>query len=239
MSLTSHKTQIVLLNLYRNLLFPVICPIVHNNYKLSLLIYKIVQAIFLRRLYYKNRNAYGIWQHQPAINIDDLSQDTATSVIRGNCQYLEDRWRVSINPLLICYKNEYNRKIPGTLCQPANSTWRSARGSVNTLLPPITIRNTSLPSIIKQKGTIDFPNVENLEGQENALYGLYDLTKGLPIDNTNWLSDLSVYKTDFGEAQNRRETDIRDKFVKVRIRYSGEDLAVIDFLNTIYTVSYA
>ena len=190
-------------------------------------------------VYYKNRNEYRIWQHQPAINIDDLSQDTATSVIRGNCQYLEDRWRVSINPLLICYKNEYNRKIPGTLCQPANSTWRSARGSVNTLLPPITIRNTSLPSIIKQKGTIDFPNVENLEGQENALYGLYDLTKGLPIDNTNWLSDLSVYKTDFGEAQNRRETDIRDKFVKVRIRYSGEDLAVIDFLNTIYTVSYA
>ena len=78
-----------------------------------------------------------------------------------------------------------------------------------------------------------------MEGVDNALYGLYNLKNGLPIDNTNWLNDLSVYKTDFGEAQNRRETDIRDKFVKVRIRYSGEDLAVIDFLNTIYTVSYA
>ena len=190
-------------------------------------------------VYYKNRNEYRIWQHQPAINIDDLSQDTATSVIRGNCQYLEDRWRVSINPLLICYKNEYNRKVSGSLCQPANSTWKEAAGSKNTKLPPITIRNTSLPSIIKQKGAIDFPNTENMEGVDNALYGLYNLENGLPIDNTNWLNDLSVYKTDFGEAQNRRETDIRDKFVKVRIRYSGEDLAVIDFLNTIYTVSYA
>lgn len=190
-------------------------------------------------VYYKNRNEYRIWQHQPAINIDDLSQDTATSVIRGNCQYLEDRWRVSINPLLICYKNEYIRKVPGTLCQPENSKWFKAARSPNTKLPPITIRNTSLPSIIKEKGTIDFPNTENMEGQENALYGLYDLSNELPIDNTNWLNDLSVYRTNFGEAQNRKETDIRDKFVKVRIRYSGEDLAVIDFLNTIYTISYA
>jgi hypothetical protein len=40
-------------------------------------------------------------------------------------------------------------------------------------------------------------------------------------------------------AQNRKELDLKDKFMKVRIRYSGEELAVIDFLNTIYRVSYA
>jgi len=56
---------------------------------------------------------------------------------------------------------------------------------------------------------------------------------------SNWLNDVSVYKTNFGEAQNRKELDVRDKFIKIRIRYSGEELAVIDFLNTIYRTSYA
>jgi len=55
----------------------------------------------------------------------------------------------------------------------------------------------------------------------------------------NWLKDNSIYSTNFGEAQNRKELDLKDKFIKIRIRYSGEELAVIDFLNTIYRVSYA
>lgn len=191
-------------------------------------------------IYYKNRNEYRIWQHQPAINIDDLPQDTASSVIRGNCQYLEDRWKVSINPLLICYKNEYNRRIPGALCQPENSTWPNAAESSKTKLPPITLKNTSLPSIIRESGQIDFPDPISLEGKENALYNLYDLGgKNSPIDMSSWINCPNIYRTNFGEAQNRKETDIRDKFMKVRIRYSGEDLAVIDFLNTLYTISYA
>jgi hypothetical protein len=41
------------------------------------------------------------------------------------------------------------------------------------------------------------------------------------------------------DASNRKELDLKDKFMKIRIRYSGEELAVIDFLNTIYRVSYA
>jgi hypothetical protein len=40
-------------------------------------------------------------------------------------------------------------------------------------------------------------------------------------------------------ATDRKEIDVKDKFIKVRIRYSGEELAVIDFLNTIYRISYA
>jgi hypothetical protein len=48
-----------------------------------------------------------------------------------------------------------------------------------------------------------------------------------------------VYGYNFGSAQNRKEIDVKDKFVKVRIRYSGEDLAIIDFINTIYQISYS
>jgi hypothetical protein len=69
---------------------------------------------------------------------------------------------------------------------------------------------------------------------------LWDLGyRSADMDLNNWLNDSNIYGTLFGEAQNRREVDIKDKFMKVRIRYSGEELAVIDFLNTIYRVSYA
>ena len=61
----------------------------------------------------------------------------------------------------------------------------------------------------------------------------------MPLDTFNWLNEPTVYRYNFGEAHNRREIDIRDKFIKIRIRYSGEELAIIDFLNTIYQISYA
>lgn len=194
-------------------------------------------------VYYPTRQEYRVWQHQPAIDIDDLSQDTATSIIKANCQYLEDRWRVTINPLLITYKNEYIRNIEGSLVQPENSTWPNAMNTdytkSETKLPPITLYNTSLPNAIVKAGQADFPDESNNEGTENALFGLYSWEGSSPVDTTNWLNDVSIYKTSFGEAQNRKEADLRDKFIKIRIRYSGEELAVIQFLNTIYSISYA
>ena len=202
-------------------------------------------------VYYPNRQEYRIWQHQPAINIDDLPQDSSSSLIRGNCRYLEDRWRITINPILVCYKNEYVKKNPydtGVLCQPKNSTWPNAMNAEykksETKLPPITIKNTCLPKAVvnfvsKHNNNIIFPDDTNKIGENNALYGLYSWDGYCPIDNTNWLNDISIYGTDFGEAQNRKEIDLKDKFIKIRIRYSGEELAVIDFLNTIFTVSYA
>jgi hypothetical protein len=42
-----------------------------------------------------------------AVSLDDLSQDDSRSIIAANCQYLEDRWKVTINPIIVCYKNEY------------------------------------------------------------------------------------------------------------------------------------
>lgn len=194
-------------------------------------------------VYYPTRQEYRVWQHQPAIDIDDLSQDTATSIIKANCQYLEDRWRVSINPLLITYKNEYVRNVSGSLIQPENSTWPNAMNSdyskSENKLPPITLYNTSLPNALTEAEEVNFPDAVHREGTENALFGLYSWEGNLPVDTTNWLNDISIYKTSFGEAQNRKEADLRDKFIKIRIRYSGEELAVIQFLNTIYSISYA
>lgn len=186
-------------------------------------------------VYYPNRQEFRIWNHALAVSLDDLSQDDARSIIAANCQYLEDRWRITINPILVCYKNEYKRNKPGVLVQPENSTWTNAKGS-SQKLPNFAIYNSPIPKKIKDKGMIEFPG-EGV-GEENALYNLYE-NPTAAIDTLNWLNQVEIYGTSFGEAQNRKEVDVRDKFVKIRIRYKGDELAIIDFLNTIYRVSYA
>ena len=190
-------------------------------------------------VYYPTRNEFRIWNHVEAIDVDSLSQDIATSVIKANCRYLEDKWLVSINPIIVTYKNEFN-KIAAAQDNESmfakdengtykHSTWVYKYNSDNkVLLPPINIGETKLEGTLKT--SIQFPDPETEEGKDNSLYELYDLTAWnqgdwRPIDPT--------------KNKDRRETDVRGKFMKVRIRYSGEELAIIDFLNTIYQISFA
>ncbi len=201
-------------------------------------------------VYYPNRQEYRVWNHVRAVSMDDLLDSTnywdkkgiqnnnidpkkinsysgGRSIIGANCQYLEDRWKVTINPILVCYKNEYQRKFSGSLIQPQNSTWTSPNR------PKLPVMNSPIPdqayhNIISNDGNVEIP-----EELTNIGYSEADM------DTSDWLSDVDIYKYNFGEAQNRREVDVRDKFLKVRIRYSGEELVIIDFLNTIYRISYA
>ena len=187
-------------------------------------------------VYYPTRNEFRIWNHVEAIDVDSLSQDLATSVIKANCRYLEDKWLVSINPIVVTYKNEIDKsKVEsGTSMFSKDafgiykySTWVHNHEKT-TKLPPINIQGTKMEETLVTQ--IQIPNITTGEGKDNALCGLYDLTewnKGgwRPIDPT--------------KNRDRRETDVRGKFMKVRIRYSGEELAIIDFLNTIYQMSFA
>lgn len=184
-------------------------------------------------VYYPTRNEFRVWNHVEAIDVDSLSQDIATSVIKANCRYLEDKWLVSINPIVVTYKNEIDKsKVePETSMFSKDafgvykySTW--VKGVNGSKLPPINIQGTKMEEVLGNN--IEFPGGDY--GKDNALYGLYDLTewnKGgwRPIDPT--------------KNKDRRETDVRGKFMKVRIRYSGEELAIIDFLNTVYQISFA
>lgn len=43
----------------------------------------------------------------------------------------------------------------------------------------------------------------------------------------------------YKDGSRNKETRIRDKYVRIRVKYSGKDLAVITALKTIYTQSYA
>lgn len=59
------------------------------------------------------------------------------------------------------------------------------------------------------------------------------------------LEDIDVLPNTYEQGNrlsgwtNRKETKLRDKYIKVRIRYTGNDLAVISAIKTIYTESYA
>jgi hypothetical protein len=189
-------------------------------------------------VYYPTRNEFRVWNHVEAIDVDSLSQDVATSVIKANCRYLEDKWLVSINPIVVTYKNEIDKsKIePGTSMFSRDafgvykySSW--VDGTDGSKLPPINIQGTKMEEILGS--SIRFPGDDSEhpeDGKDNALYGLYNLDswkKGdwRPIDPT--------------KNKERRETDVRGKFVKIRIRYTGDELAIIDYLNTIYQMSFA
>lgn len=209
-------------------------------------------------VYYPNRQEFRVWNHVPAIDVDDQPDTSASSfggrgLMASNMRYLEDRWKVQINPLLITYKNEYERRnSTKALCTPENSTWKDGEGTrKGDKLPPLPLYNSPIPEKVKEKGEIAIPGYsssvltgysETTEGKDNAMYNLYkvDFENGIhPFDTSSWLDDVNIYKYNFGSAQNRKETDMRDKFIKIRIRYSGKELAVIDFINTIYQVSYA
>lgn len=209
-------------------------------------------------VYYQNRQEFRVWNHVPAIDVDDQLDTSASSfggrgLMASNMRYLEDRWKVQINPLLITYKNEYERRdSTKALCIPENSTWKDGAGTrAGDKLPPLPLYNSPIPDVVKERGEIAIPGYsysvlngykDTTEGKDNAMYNLYkvDFENGIhPFDTSSWLDDVNIYKYNFGSAQNRKETDMRDKFIKIRIRYSGKELAIIDFINTIYQVSYA
>lgn len=209
-------------------------------------------------VYYPNRQEFRVWNHVPAVDVDDWTDTSASSfggrgLMASNMRYLEDRWKVQINPLLITYKNEYERRdSTKALCTSENSTWKDGAGTrEGDKLPPLPLYNSPIPDVVKERGEIAIPGYsssaltgysETTEGRDNAMYNLYkvDFENGIhPFDTSSWLDDVNIYKYNFGSAQNRKETDMRDKFIKIRIRYSGKELAIIDFINTIYQVSYA
>lgn len=207
-------------------------------------------------VYYPTLQEYRIWTHQKAVSLDDFEGDStskikyidpetgkeryvyaddgwegARALIASNCKYQEDRWRIVINPIVVCYRNEYDmRNLATKGLAPTNSLWTSPNR------PPLPVFNSPLPlddegqRILKNGLTDnDFPPELRDMG-----YSIDDL------DPVRWLDDVDIHGYQWGgpnTACNREEIAIRDKFVKVRIRYTGNQLAVIDFINTIYQLS--
>ena len=109
-------------------------------------------------------------------------------------------------------EGKWNIQIPSIIFSQKNENW--------TDLPPIIVNSQNIPNDLRtEKVSKDkLPNIYINPEQED-------------LDLRNYL--------EVGEWTNRKETKIRDKWIKIRIRYSGKNLAVIHSLITLYNISYS
>ncbi len=130
---------------------------------------------------------------------------------RGNMVYKEDKWDVQINPINYVQKNESKESWEDVYRLP----------KVGKLLPPTYDQVPAELNLFQDLTAIP----SNRE----------DKTKSWQLPD-DWTRNVVKWK-DY-ECLNK-QTKMRDKFIKIRIRYSGKDLAVIGAIKTLYSLSYA
>lgn len=138
-------------------------------------------------------------------NVTEYYERTFPGRLRGNSQYLEDKWNVQIPSITFMQKNE--------------GAWPNG-------YPPLIVESNRIPDVqrtsITESTMPTHFTLDNVQVMPNT------------YDRGNGYGELTI-----NGWTSRKETKIRDKYLKVRIRYSGEDLAVISAIKTLYTISYA
>ena len=128
----------------------------------------------------------------------------------GNCHYKEDEWYLQIPPILYAEKNE-NWSV---------DVWRNNNGFS---YPPLNLYYTPIQKVLPQN------KMEKLELPE-AFKNKYYTIKN---------NDYQLGKWWQFERWVEKQTRLRDKFIRIKVRYSGEDLAIIYAIKTMYTISYS
>lgn len=136
-------------------------------------------------------------------------KDPRIGRLRGNMNYQGDVWNIQINPIIFVQRNE-----------PAWNTAKLTKETIDKV--PISVGNSPIPNDLKEFDITSETLVEDYMPQD-----LIDLGYGPEdIDTSDWWS-------------GRKEARLRDKYIKIRVRYTGEELAIITALKTLYTISYA
>ena len=129
--------------------------------------------------------------------------------LRGNMQYNEDRWKVQINPINFRQKNEPNWS--------QNDLF--GRKNLSEDKVPIELTQAPIPNEVLQKGDITYdPNNPS--------------NSDIPED----LKDRAIVT--WNDSYKTGEVKLKDKYIKIRIRYTGNKLAVITAITTLYSISY-
>lgn len=132
--------------------------------------------------------------------------------IRGNSMYVEGKWQIQIPSLSFMQKNEDEWVTIDSNLKEGPLKEASIK------IPPIVINSSYLPK-----------DITNLNITPNVLPNIYETNQYnkfiKTIDTKTW-----TY---------RKEAKIRDKWIKIKVRYSGRNLAVIHSLITLYNISYA
>ena len=72
------------------------------------------------------------------------------------------------------------------------------------------------------------------------------IPKDLKSNQVNKSTLPNIYKTnnpigyvDTSDWTSRKEAKIRDKWIKIKVRYSGKNLAIVHSIATLYNISYS
>lgn len=170
--------------------------------------------------WYRDLNQFNIITHIKNSPIDLVGR------LRGNSFYKEGTWNVQIPSIIFNQANEFNSN--------GQSTWVTVRdtlkedgplseaiwNSEDKKIPPIVVNSQQIPNDLKT-GEITYKRLPNIY-QKN-------------IDQTNGYWTKSINTEPW---TTRKEAKIRDKWMKVRIRYSGKNLAIIHSIMTLFNISY-
>ena len=168
-------------------------------------------------VHYKTLDEYRIWNHAKAVDMQTRGR------LRGNMQYNEDQWLVQINPINIVYKNEKDwtdiYQDLFTEYNPDKPDEIRSRELSNKI--PIELGQSPIPDQVLEKRdiTYDWNNPTKSDIPENSL-------------------DRAIVSWGNLETKNE-EVKLKDKWIKIRIRYTGNKLAIITAIRTLYSVSYS
>ena len=147
--------------------------------------------------------------------------------LRGNSFYKEGKWHVQIPSIIFNQKNESPWGTTGSEFQLDYSQLDSdshlqAQTRDPLAIPPLVLNSSNIPNDLKTQNITPetLPNIYRNycvkgESEDGGFYSA--------IDTESWTS--------------RKETRIRDKWIKIRVRYSGKNLAIIHSIITLFNIS--
>ena len=171
--------------------------------------------------WYRDLNQFNVVTHIKNSPIDLYGR------LRGNSRYKEGKWDIQIPSIIFNQKNEElwaetyakSRFILDSSDLDSSdmlgSKWEDYLPQEGELiLPPIILNSSNIPNDLNT-ALVSSDKVPNI-------YSHYGYTS-VKVDAWTY----------------RKEARIRDKWIKIRVRYSGKNLAVIHSLITLYNISYS
>ena len=147
--------------------------------------------------------------------------------LRGNSFYKEGKWFIQIPSIIFNQKNESPWGTTSSLFQLDYSPLDSDAHLENPTnadplaIPPIVLNSSNIPN-----------DLSSLEITPKTLPNIYRKYREDELGEDGFYSAV-----DTESWSERKEARIRDKWIKIRVRYSGKNLAIIHSIITLFNVS--
>ena len=160
------------------------------------------------------------WVNDKTIIVDNIPTDVLETVTRA--RYYN-------------YLHGHPSKIKLPFIHMLLTTWPSSSGTILRDLTLYKNNKTKEVSVkVYQKGQdLKFPGMTRLKANMQYLEDIWEVQIQPIKFQYIYLLNGVLTMSDF------KESKLRDKYLKVRVRYDGNDYAIINAIKTIYTVSYA